>query len=836
MKWLSSLLSVVLVAVSLSPAALAENTDVPAKQASMVKKSEDFKDLKSLPQEEKDKFDALLRDSVFDGVSDTTFGVDDKMNRAQFAKVAAIIFSLPINKALTKSSFTDVRSDDPANGYALPFIEALKAAGLTNGVDEEGKQYNPSGTVTRQELAAFLIRGLKWKEAGVKPSADSTVDDWAKGYITLALENKLMTQVAVGSFGGKVASTRKTLALASFEARRAVQTAATPVTGGAATAASTTLPAGITVLPTSIQLDMDKTSTLSVGDKYYDADGRISTVWQPPVIALKVGGPNNYEFSISQIETLYSNGYIDVSATGGIVLDNPAIGQSSVGLGKIVIKEVTAEGEASISAKLTHVNDVAVTHTTQVKAMRVPASVEVNSKEMVVLAENDQPQSFIFNVKDQYGKLFYAASALDSTPYMINYKLERISGQPSLQSAGGVFSTPWDEQMSDPTDAADPTKHVQTWLLPIEEGGDMNKFLFKTNHMPVGPEGSEYKITATVVNKTTDQEIASAASNLKVYNWKDLDPKMTYEVDVNGTHFAAGKYLFDKKLLSSDNDIDTMNTKYSYYGKEVNIIATDDKNRRIDITKVLKDEANKPISIIQSITPNKKDTVVSAPGVNVADIPVYKMYGVQPTELFDIDVAFYTPGGVKKLPKRQLSVEYAEPSTKAVALKNIALSFNLNTVYEIRKMDGTIEKIKGSDYLASKPYVWDFLRFGDNNGQDLKDESQFFRYFIQSTDQFGYKYQNTSDSKVKDFSNNLDLLKIKVIVDTEDKNPPKWSVKDETLKDKIWIDDQFRIHYEPHAKKADGSFDYSKKNLQSFSIELVSPTLQRSWCNVTLNY
>ncbi|MFD0676959.1 MULTISPECIES: S-layer homology domain-containing protein [unclassified Paenibacillus] len=830
MKWLSSLLSVVLVAVSLSPVALAENTEVPAKQASLVKKSEDFKDLKGLPQEVKDKLDELLRDNVFDGVSDTVFGVDDKMNRAQFAKVAAIIFALPINKALTKSSFTDVRSDDPANGYALPFIEALKAAGLTNGVDEEGKLYNPSGTVTRQELAAFLIRGLKWKDAGVTPTSDSTVDDWAKSYITLALENKLMTQVAVGSFGGKVASTRKTLALASFEARRAVQTAATPVAGGTAAAASTALPAGITVLPTSIQLDMDKTSTLSVGDKYYDADGRISTVWQPPVIGLKVGGPNNYEFSASQIETLYSNGYIEVSASGGIVLDNPAIGQSSVGLGKVVIKEVTAEGDASVSAKLTHINDVAVTHTTQVKAMRIPTSIEVNSKEMVVLAENDQPQSFIFNVKDQYGKIFNAASSLDSSSYMINYKLERISGEPGLQSAGGIFTTPWDEQK------LDAAEHVQSWKLPIEQGGDMNKFMFKPNHKPVGPEGSEYTITATVINKNTAQEIASAASNLKVYNWKDLDPKMTYEVDVNGSHFAAGKYLFERKLLTSEDDIATLNAKYSYYGKEVNIIATDDKNRRIDITKVLKDDSNNPISIVQSITANKKDTLIGAPGINVADIPVYKVYGIQPMDLFDMDVTFQTPNGVKKLTKRQLSIEYAEPATKAVALKNIALSFNLNTVYEIRKLDGTIEKIKGSDYLESKPNVWEFLKFGDNNGQDTKDESQFFRYFIQSTDQFGYKYQNTSDNKTKDFTNNLDLLKMKVIVDTEDKNPPKWSVKDEAAKDKIWIDDQLRIHYEPHAKKADGSFDYSKKNLQSFSIELVSPTLQRSWCIVTLNY
>ncbi|MGO4271760.1 hypothetical protein AB4Z22_18295 [Paenibacillus sp. TAF58] len=69
----------------------------------------------------------MISAGIFNDVSDTTFGLHDEMNRAQFAKVAALIMGL---KA---SSYTDVSMDDRANGYALLYIEALKTAGVTDG-------------------------------------------------------------------------------------------------------------------------------------------------------------------------------------------------------------------------------------------------------------------------------------------------------------------------------------------------------------------------------------------------------------------------------------------------------------------------------------------------------------------------------------------------------------------------------------------------------------------------------------------------------------------------------------------------------------------------------
>jgi hypothetical protein len=216
-KIMSSLLCFLLLSLTLLPFAFAAGTDSD-NQTPSVKSVEDFKDLKDLPQELKTKFDELIRGGVFSGVSEDTFGLDSKMDRAQFAKVAAIIFSLPMDKTLTNSSFTDISSDH----WSLIYVEALKKAGLTNGYDAEGKMYNPSGVVSRQELATFLIRGLGLDEAAKKatPVADSTVDDWAKGYVSLALEKKIMTKQDDGAFGGKESATRKMLALASYEAKK----------------------------------------------------------------------------------------------------------------------------------------------------------------------------------------------------------------------------------------------------------------------------------------------------------------------------------------------------------------------------------------------------------------------------------------------------------------------------------------------------------------------------------------------------------------------------------------------------------------------------------------
>ncbi|WP_214626060.1 S-layer homology domain-containing protein [Paenibacillus agaridevorans] len=188
-------------------------------QVDAAKTSADFTDLKDLDAATKAKFDALISAGIFEGVGDGTFGLKDEMNRAQFAKVAALIYGLDVNKDAKTSSFSDVKSDDPANGYALPYIEAIKKAGITDGMGDG--RFNPAGDVTKEQLATFLVRGLgkddeAKEEQGVK---DDTVSDWAKGYVALALELKLLSNGSDGKFGGNSNATRDLLVLGAYEAK-----------------------------------------------------------------------------------------------------------------------------------------------------------------------------------------------------------------------------------------------------------------------------------------------------------------------------------------------------------------------------------------------------------------------------------------------------------------------------------------------------------------------------------------------------------------------------------------------------------------------------------------
>lgn len=191
-----------------------------AQGAGSPKSSADFNDLGQLDAGTRAKLDAMIAAGIFDGVSDGVFGLHDKMNRAQFAKAAAGIFQLKVNTSLSTSSFSDVNAADPANGYALPYIEALKTAHLTDGFGSG--TFNPAGEVTKEQLAAFLIRGLN-KEAEVKSNVgtnDSTVSNWAKGYAALAIQMNLLGNQMDGKFGGMSPATREQLVIASYEAKR----------------------------------------------------------------------------------------------------------------------------------------------------------------------------------------------------------------------------------------------------------------------------------------------------------------------------------------------------------------------------------------------------------------------------------------------------------------------------------------------------------------------------------------------------------------------------------------------------------------------------------------
>ncbi|OUS73040.1 hypothetical protein B1748_23835 [Paenibacillus sp. MY03] len=134
------------------------------------------------------KFDALKAKGIFDGMDSTgTSALDQNMTRAQFAKVAALLTGLKVDSNPVTSTFNDVSADNWATGY----IEAAKKAGLIEGVG--GGNFNPSGNVTQEQLAAVMVRAL-----GIQTDTNAVVggvSDWAKGYVAAAVNAGLIAGV-----------------------------------------------------------------------------------------------------------------------------------------------------------------------------------------------------------------------------------------------------------------------------------------------------------------------------------------------------------------------------------------------------------------------------------------------------------------------------------------------------------------------------------------------------------------------------------------------------------------------------------------------------------------
>ncbi|CAN7151466.1 S-layer homology domain-containing protein [Paenibacillus sp. LjRoot153] len=194
-----------------SVAMAAETTTTPTATttATTVKTSKDFKDLAGLDAATIAKIDAMLAKKYFEGTAEDSFGIKENMTRAQFAKVLVLVSGVPFDATVKTSSFGDVKADDTANGWAIPYIEAAKKAGLVDGKTDSS--FDPSANVTLGEFATALVKGL-----GIKP--DTTGTPWYADAIKQAVDKKLLPE---GTDGSKFA-TRADLVVGAFTADAAI--------------------------------------------------------------------------------------------------------------------------------------------------------------------------------------------------------------------------------------------------------------------------------------------------------------------------------------------------------------------------------------------------------------------------------------------------------------------------------------------------------------------------------------------------------------------------------------------------------------------------------------
>ncbi|WP_347880059.1 S-layer homology domain-containing protein [Paenibacillus sp. BK720] len=111
----------------------------------------------------KKEIDALASLLIVDGVDDGTFDPNRSITRAEFTALVVRLFGLATPAAAGNGKFGDVQADD----WFASVVAAATGAGLINGY--ENGEFRPDQTISREEMAVILSRGLAF--AGHKGEA-----------------------------------------------------------------------------------------------------------------------------------------------------------------------------------------------------------------------------------------------------------------------------------------------------------------------------------------------------------------------------------------------------------------------------------------------------------------------------------------------------------------------------------------------------------------------------------------------------------------------------------------------------------------------------------------
>jgi SpoIID/LytB domain protein len=112
------------------------------------------------------------------GTSDTSFHPERSLRRDQMATFLVNTFNI---RASSEDRFTDV----PADNEHRAAINALAASGVTEGVG--GGRFDPSGQVTRAQMATFLARAAGWDRSDTSASFSDMPGGTHRGSINAIL-------------------------------------------------------------------------------------------------------------------------------------------------------------------------------------------------------------------------------------------------------------------------------------------------------------------------------------------------------------------------------------------------------------------------------------------------------------------------------------------------------------------------------------------------------------------------------------------------------------------------------------------------------------------------
>ena len=125
-----------------------KNKDVTPRE--ITKPGITFGDIKKSPNQA--AIEALAAREIINGMNEAEFRPDATMTRAQYATIVVKALGLTPK---SNSKFKDVA----ANAWYAAYVGTANAYGIVNGVSDT--EFNPEGTITRQEAAVMTVRAAK---------------------------------------------------------------------------------------------------------------------------------------------------------------------------------------------------------------------------------------------------------------------------------------------------------------------------------------------------------------------------------------------------------------------------------------------------------------------------------------------------------------------------------------------------------------------------------------------------------------------------------------------------------------------------------------------------
>ena len=159
-----------------------------------------FGDITKSPNRE--AIEALASREIINGMSDTEFQPEATMTRAQYA--AIVVRALGLTPK-ANGKFKDVAS----NAWYAPYVGTANAYGIVNGVSDT--EFNPTGTITRQEAAVMTVRAARL--CGLDTAVDEaaindvlcdymdyrTIAAWARAEMAFCYRNEILDTSALNA-------------------------------------------------------------------------------------------------------------------------------------------------------------------------------------------------------------------------------------------------------------------------------------------------------------------------------------------------------------------------------------------------------------------------------------------------------------------------------------------------------------------------------------------------------------------------------------------------------------------------------------------------------------